>query len=292
MNEKKQRIIETGMKLFATKGFHSTSIQQIADQSGVSKGAFYLHFSSKEDLTLQIHHYYYNDLVERVAEVRKLDLSPKESLARQVQVYIEAFQSNKEFIIMHMRDNVDIKSEANSFMMEMRKQTFKWSNDNLLNIYGDALMPKIVDASILFEGMMQSYFKWLVIDNLPLDSERLAHFIVRRVDDAIKGMMEESDAPQISRDQVESISMGVSTPSEERTVQDQLRDMKEKVARLSLHKTRIDELTHALDIIEAEANKEKPERVVIQGMLAHFKNLPEMEQDCQEIADHLNISLL
>lgn len=292
MNEKKQRIIETGMKLFATKGFHSTSIQEIADQSGVSKGAFYLHFSSKEDLTLNIHQYYYNDLVERVEEVRKQALPPKESLARQIQVYIEAFQNNKEFIIMHMRDNVDIKSEANSFMMEMRKQNFRWSNENLLNIYGEALTPKIVDASILLEGMMESYFKWLVIDQLPLDAKRLADFIVRRLDDAITGLMKESDDPLITKEQVESISMGLDLPEEDESILGQLESMKEKIKTLSLHKNRIEELTHALEIIENEVKKEKPETVMIQGMLAHFKDLPEMEQDCRDIADRMNISLL
>ena len=38
MNEKKQKIIEEAMLLFATKGFHSTSMQEVAKNAGVSKG--------------------------------------------------------------------------------------------------------------------------------------------------------------------------------------------------------------------------------------------------------------
>ncbi|WP_425574658.1 TetR/AcrR family transcriptional regulator, partial [Streptomyces rhizosphaericus] len=38
MNEKKLKLIENGMKLFAKKGYYHTSIQEIASESGVSKG--------------------------------------------------------------------------------------------------------------------------------------------------------------------------------------------------------------------------------------------------------------
>ena len=37
MNEKKQKIIEEAMLLFATKGFHSTSMQEVAKNAGVSE---------------------------------------------------------------------------------------------------------------------------------------------------------------------------------------------------------------------------------------------------------------
>lgn len=48
MTEKNTQIIEAGMKLFANKGFSATSVQEIATESGISKGSFYLHFKSKD----------------------------------------------------------------------------------------------------------------------------------------------------------------------------------------------------------------------------------------------------
>jgi AcrR family transcriptional regulator len=46
----KEKIIHESLKLFSLKGFRSTSIQDILEAAHTSKGGFYNHFSSKEDL--------------------------------------------------------------------------------------------------------------------------------------------------------------------------------------------------------------------------------------------------
>jgi AcrR family transcriptional regulator len=48
--ELKQRIIMEALRLFSLKGFLSTSIQDILVAAGASKGGFYNHFKSKEEL--------------------------------------------------------------------------------------------------------------------------------------------------------------------------------------------------------------------------------------------------
>ncbi len=48
--ELRQRIILESLRLFSLKGFLSTSIQDIMEAAGTSKGGLYNHFKSKEDL--------------------------------------------------------------------------------------------------------------------------------------------------------------------------------------------------------------------------------------------------
>jgi len=50
----KERIIEESLKLFSVKGYMSTSITDIIEVVGASKGGFYNHFKSKEQLFLEI----------------------------------------------------------------------------------------------------------------------------------------------------------------------------------------------------------------------------------------------
>jgi len=49
----KDKIIEVATDLFYRQGYNATGIQQIIDAAGVSKGAFYTHFKTKEDLGLE-----------------------------------------------------------------------------------------------------------------------------------------------------------------------------------------------------------------------------------------------
>jgi AcrR family transcriptional regulator len=53
-NETHQNILRTAERLFATKGFNGTSMNEIVKESGVSKGAIYNHFESKERLFLTL----------------------------------------------------------------------------------------------------------------------------------------------------------------------------------------------------------------------------------------------
>jgi len=48
--EAKSRILEAANKVFAEKGYHEATMDDIAKRLGVSKGAIYLYFPSKEDL--------------------------------------------------------------------------------------------------------------------------------------------------------------------------------------------------------------------------------------------------
>ncbi|MDX2448247.1 MAG: TetR/AcrR family transcriptional regulator [Desulfobacterales bacterium] len=50
----KSTIIHESLKLFSLNGFSSTSMQDIISAAKTSKGGFYNHFSSKEDLFFQV----------------------------------------------------------------------------------------------------------------------------------------------------------------------------------------------------------------------------------------------
>ena len=47
-------IIEASMELFARRGYHGTSVAQIAEATGLTKGALYWYFKGKEDLFLTV----------------------------------------------------------------------------------------------------------------------------------------------------------------------------------------------------------------------------------------------
>ncbi len=59
MREKENRyntILKAAEELFARKGFHQTSIEEIADLAEVSTGAVYFYFKNKDDLLIKLMH--------------------------------------------------------------------------------------------------------------------------------------------------------------------------------------------------------------------------------------------
>jgi len=52
--ETRSRIIESAIKVFSTRGFNAASVDDICKDAGISKGAFYHHFESKQALFLAL----------------------------------------------------------------------------------------------------------------------------------------------------------------------------------------------------------------------------------------------
>lgn len=81
----KEQIVVVSIKLFEKKGFSSTSIQDIVDKIGVTKGTFYYYFKTKEQLLMDIHYNYITYLLERQKRIfENKSLSPKEKLIKYI----------------------------------------------------------------------------------------------------------------------------------------------------------------------------------------------------------------
>ena len=50
-----ERLVEVSLRLFAEKGFEGTSVQDVVAAAGVTKGAMYHYFGSKDDLLAEIY---------------------------------------------------------------------------------------------------------------------------------------------------------------------------------------------------------------------------------------------
>ena len=66
---RKQELLVTAMRLFATQGYEQTSISQIIAALNISKGAFYHHYSSKEDLVEALAAMYAEEAAARARSV-------------------------------------------------------------------------------------------------------------------------------------------------------------------------------------------------------------------------------
>lgn len=53
-DNRKEEIVDAALILFATEGYHSTSIAKIAGKAHISKGLVYNYFKSKEELLIQV----------------------------------------------------------------------------------------------------------------------------------------------------------------------------------------------------------------------------------------------
>jgi AcrR family transcriptional regulator len=86
--ERFQQIVNAAAELFHSKGYSATSIQDIADASGLLKGSLYHYVDSKEDFLFHIIQSVYADAVTDIQRVASLVAKPEERLAAFVRVHV------------------------------------------------------------------------------------------------------------------------------------------------------------------------------------------------------------
>jgi TetR/AcrR family transcriptional repressor of nem operon len=63
MNDTKEHILTVSLNLFLQKSFKEVTMKEIEEKTGLSKGAFYHYFSSKEQLFEEVMAHFYSDIM-------------------------------------------------------------------------------------------------------------------------------------------------------------------------------------------------------------------------------------
>jgi AcrR family transcriptional regulator len=64
--EMPQRLARVAFEVFAQRGFRDVSVEEIAVRAGVTKGSFYSHYRSKQEIVLAACNHYYRTYQQRV----------------------------------------------------------------------------------------------------------------------------------------------------------------------------------------------------------------------------------
>lgn len=127
----KEKIIEESILLFEKKGFSETSIQDIVEAIGVTKGTFYYYFSSKEQLLMDIHLGYIDDLLERQAVIHKTAASNQQKLKQMVQLLIADIKDHGPSGRVFFREMRHL-AEDNAGAVKAKREEFRINIENLL----------------------------------------------------------------------------------------------------------------------------------------------------------------
>jgi len=65
VSERREEILALAAKIFADKGYASTTVREIADAAGILSGSLYHHFASKEAMLDEIMHGFLDHIVEQ-----------------------------------------------------------------------------------------------------------------------------------------------------------------------------------------------------------------------------------
>jgi AcrR family transcriptional regulator len=96
----KERLLRVATRLFARNGFEGTSVQDIVDAAGVTKGAMYHYYGSKDDLLYEVYHQLLTLQTTRLNEIVNGPGSAEERLrAAAIDVVVSSLANLDDMIV-------------------------------------------------------------------------------------------------------------------------------------------------------------------------------------------------
>lgn len=80
----RDRVLAAASEVFAERGFHGASVEDICERAGFTRGAFYSNFSSKDDLVLELSRRHSEALVERIRAASKQEHATADEVLKSV----------------------------------------------------------------------------------------------------------------------------------------------------------------------------------------------------------------
>ncbi len=91
----KDKLLDSAMNLMLKKGFTATTLDDICENAGVTKGSFFHYFTNKEDLGIHVLTYYTNDFLIRIQDKGIPNISdPVKRLETFLDFIIDLFHQN------------------------------------------------------------------------------------------------------------------------------------------------------------------------------------------------------
>ena len=165
--DRRAAILETAARLICEKGYEGTSIQDIADASGLTKAGLYHHIRSKEHLLLEIQNYGMDVFEEQVLHAVMPIKDPlerlKECMSRNIHLVTQGW-SKEVTIILH--EHATLTGEARAHINARKKRYVRFLEESFADAVraGEirAVNPKV--AAFAFLGQVLWIYKWFRAD--------------------------------------------------------------------------------------------------------------------------------
>jgi AcrR family transcriptional regulator len=180
----KHELIETGIQLFDQNGFKSTSVQDIVQLLGVTKGTFYYYFNSKEELLKDIHLIYIEALVQQQEKIiQNLKTTYTQKLYEIVRLLIRNIRTERQSARIFTREMRHLSekyiNEIKEKRSEFRKNTQKLIEDGIQQgEFKQGLPPDIITMGIL--GITNWSYYWFNPDG-EVSEEQVVEIFVNMI---------------------------------------------------------------------------------------------------------------
>ncbi|WP_075738089.1 TetR/AcrR family transcriptional regulator [Streptomyces acidiscabies] len=110
-SDRRAELLGIAAKLFASRGYTQTTVQDIADDAGILSGSLYHHFASKEEMLDEILRDFLGRLLERFTAIEKAEQDPRRVLDQLVQHSFAVIHETPEAVALYQNESASLTGQ-------------------------------------------------------------------------------------------------------------------------------------------------------------------------------------
>ncbi len=173
----KHKILEHALILFAEKGFKGTSISDIAQSAGISKGLAYNYFKNKDELMLAV----FGLLAEEFGEIFSLmdnENEPSKKLRGMINATFKKLQEDEKFWRLYFNFVMlpELNKEANALLNSILAEALMV----LEKIFKEMKIPNPSEESKIFASIIDGICFHYMFSKKKYPIEKMRKYIIKK----------------------------------------------------------------------------------------------------------------
>ncbi|HVS64911.1 MAG TPA: helix-turn-helix domain-containing protein [Thermoanaerobaculia bacterium] len=294
MSDVRSSLVAAARELFSSQGYTKTTIQQLADRAGISKGAVYLHFRSKSDVMVALQMEIEASVLAAVARIAERDdLSPIEKLRAQLRYHFADLHEHLQLFEAYLLEaGVEIDEELTLRAQKMRVDWLRVQEEFLSLAYPDHDRRHTTDLAVTLNGALNEYYSYALLEGAALDADRVADYLVAMAGAMVRRLDEGDLLPVLDRKSLpplEEIESKMARALEQR-IEASLAEIDDYAE--STGGEEGSEIRETLEALRKVLSEAEPSRAVLQGLLANLRDVKELAPQRRSLARELGLKLV
>lgn len=275
---KKQLIMEKALELFAKQGFEATSVQQITDHCGISKGAFYLSFKSKDELIVGLIDHFLKEFTSDIDYVVNHTKNNGDLLYNFYYTSFNSFQKHSDFAKILMKELMQSFDEE----LFSKFHTYNKSLETVIlamieRLYEETDEYLKFDLAFCIKGFLKTYSELILLYKFPLDMDLLIRSLVEKTNLLAKNMTISFISDDLIKALDQPVNEELSLEKIIEIVEKNIEDMEDSIEKESLI------------LLKQELSKPSLPPAIVKGLLANIQHHPHCKWAAYLLRKHFEI---
>lgn len=186
--ETRDALVASALASFGAKGYEATSVEEITRKAGVTKGAFYHYFESKEDILWLIHSEFVDHQLEAAARALVEHDDPAEQLRALFRTFAESVRRYQPNVTVFFEERRHLTGPKLKEVRRKQEQFDDLFRGIVLRGVEQGVFRRDLDPHVVYLGMV-GLFSWMhhwYRSSGPMGAEQIADTFAELILDGLR----------------------------------------------------------------------------------------------------------